>query len=364
MKAKSPTKIVIIQTAFIGDSLLTIPLLKRLRLLRPGASIELICRPGLKEFFVKTGLVDSAIEWDKKKNSVASVIGQLKFSSYDLSLVPHQSFRSFLLSRRIKARQRISFRRWWNFFSNAAVERDLDLPDALRQLSLLLPIDKVELSKDLRLIKSSQANGGWGQETVDFSERFFLEKYSMQLGLLAADLLEPLPEPLKTNGLHKYYLVAPGSVWNTKRWTDDSFLVLILNIIREGHWVILSGSKNESELCDRLAEKVASPHLINLCGRLSLYETFCVLKRIVEAAITNDSGTMHLAAAAGVRTISIFGPTTLDIGYRPWQRNAVVVQTPLPCRPCGKHGHQNCPIGTHDCMKKIGPEMVFNELKF
>jgi len=61
----------------------------------------------------------------------------------------------------------------------------------------------------------------------------------------------------------------------------------------------------------------------------------------------------------GTPLVSIFGPTTPSQGYTPWNKKSRVVEIPLDCRPCGAHGHNKCPIGTHDCMKKISPEMVW-----
>jgi heptosyltransferase-2 len=81
---------------------------------------------------------------------------------------------------------------------------------------------------------------------------------------------------------------------------------------------------------------------------------------MAELVVTNDSAGQHLAALAGTKTVSVFGPTVLPFGFRPWNSQAIVVERfGLSCRPCGKHGPMKCPIGTHECMKSIRSNEVY-----
>ena len=120
--------------------------------------------------------------------------------------------------------------------------------------------------------------------------------------------------------------------------------------MEKGESVVVAGSPAEHELCAEIIKGL--PGTYNLAGNTDLYDMIHVL-RPAKYLVSNDSGTMHLAAAAGTPSVSIFGPTVLKLGYRPWQTEAKVVQRPLKCRPCGLHGHKKCPIGTHDCMKNV-----------
>ena len=111
-------------------------------------------------------------------------------------------------------------------------------------------------------------------------------------------------------------------------------------------------------VCERIAAGVGSPGaLINLAGQTSIPDLFYLYSQ-GEYLIANDSSPIHLAAMSAAKTIAIFGPTTLSLGYRPWNDKARVAQIELICRPCGAHGHNKCPIGTHDCMKKLGAQHV------
>ncbi|MNL44308.1 Lipopolysaccharide core heptosyltransferase RfaQ [compost metagenome] len=111
---------------------------------------------------------------------------------------------------------------------------------------------------------------------------------------------------------------------------------------------------------EALAEDVASqiPGVRSLAGKTQIFES---AQLIVRAALVvgNDSASTHLAAVCETPLIAIFGPTILKFGYRPWSAQSYVVEIPgLPCRPCGKHGPQKCPIGTHECMKGIAASEV------
>lgn len=149
--------------------------------------------------------------------------------------------------------------------------------------------------------------------------------------------------------------LAPGSVWATKRWTVDGYATLARALLADGYQVELVGSGGERELCDGIAAQV--PDLKNHAGKTSLSE-LVALFRTGAVLVCNDSGAMHAAAVAGLPTVAIFGPTVLAQGFRPWQNRALVVQRELGCRPCGKHGAKQCPIGTHECMKAITADDV------
>jgi heptosyltransferase-2 len=100
---------------------------------------------------------------------------------------------------------------------------------------------------------------------------------------------------------------------------------------------------------------------MNRAGTTSLADLVSLLATGT-ALICNDSGAMHAAAAAGLPTVAVFGPTTLDLGFRPWNTRAIVVQRELGCRPCGAHGPMVCPIGTHECMEALPAREVLQAL--
>jgi heptosyltransferase-2 len=141
------------------------------------------------------------------------------------------------------------------------------------------------------------------------------------------------------------------------------FVELTQRFLEEGWRVVLLGNDEERALGEQIEKSLAQhanrEHLLNHMGQHDLLQTLRVLSH-ARLAISNDSGGQHLASVAGVPVVSIFGPTVLEIGFRPWNAQSRVVQVKdLNCRPCGKHGHKVCPIGTHVCMKSLSVEEVW-----
>lgn len=333
----------VFQTAFPGDLFLSIPLIKRIREWSPEASLVLACRPGLGDFFIKKGLVDRVIEIDKRSSAGrSSALESLRREMWDWIFVPHESVRTALWVSRLRAREgKVGFRKWWNapIFSRR-VCKPMDMPDALRQLSLLTPLDGrlAENFGSLADLCSPQDQSS----PLDLSLPKIPEWVAMDVGVQAS-------------ASSRRVFVAPGSVWPTKRWTQEGYEALAKLLVERDYTVELVGSPAEKVLCDAISAKV--PAVINRAGKTSLADLVDLFAQ-GGVLVCNDSGAMHAAAVVGLPTVAIFGPTVLAQGFRPWQNRAVVVQRPLECRPCGKHGGEECPLGTHECMKAISPGEV------
>lgn len=335
-------KIIVIQTAFLGDVLLSIPSLLRLKKLYPNSELTLLCRKGVGEIFRELKLADVVIELNKKnKEDFNKTLKSLKQNTYDLLLCPHQSYRSAFMALSIKAKEKIGFKEWWNFFIfTKSLPRNMNLPDALRQLTLVGILDsEVKVTTENYSGKIPTLAKMGLREKIKIHSRYaaILEKYKIPQGAV---------------------FISPGSVWNTKRWTAEGFKKLAQSLKDP---VIFIGSPDERELCTEISKDV--PGSFNLAGQTSLFELL-VLMTTGHALVSNDSGAMHMGSVAELPTVAIFGPTVLSLGYEPWQEKAIVVENKeLKCRPCGKHGHQKCPIGTHECMKSISSQKVLESLK-
>lgn len=357
-----PVSHVVFNTAFIGDLLLSIPFMRRIKRLRPGDELVLICRPGLGGFFQVSGLVDEVIELDKKNTqSVQKMLRALSDKQIHFLFCPHESYRSAYMVRKIKAKVKVSYRQWWNApFFDERVRRPMYWPEALRALALLEPYDE-DLSRRLEKLRSDKNfHNSPQRDTVEI----WPHKIASDLSLYAEPQVDVVRSVLSRFQLHRpFAVIAPASQWATKRWTEDGFVNLIHLLSERGLNVYLVGTLSEADLCMRI-EKTAGAistriDVRSIAGQTNLVELHALLS-MAEVIVTNDSGSMHMGAAAGRPVVAVFGPTTLDLGYRPWSDLSCVVQLDLPCRPCGRHGHNRCPIGTHECMKKITPEMVIS----
>lgn len=308
------------------------------------------------------GAVDEVLEYDKGSKSSSgwnAIVSNLKKRRFDLLICPHESSRSQFLVAHLKAKTKIGFKSALSFLIyDHAVKRPLHLPEALRQISLLEPLEKLWGTRLAEYAKTQTAPGGQRDDTLtpvpawaSMEDATFSEIRSG-----AQKPSQRVREVLRSRGFEfdrPLAILAPGSVWETKKWTEEGFAEVANDLLAQGFAVGLTGSKDESAICERICAKANGAFV--LAGQTSLFESTEVLA-LAKVFIGNDSGAMHMASVAGTPTVTVFGPTVLEFGYRPWQNRTLVAQTPkgmLNCRPCGKHGARTCPIGTHDCMKLV-----------
>ncbi|RYZ67005.1 MAG: glycosyltransferase family 9 protein [Proteobacteria bacterium] len=239
----------------------------------------------------------------------------------------------------------------------------MEAPEALRQLGLLAAIRPQLKNVIDSFIAKQTARGGQGAagELLPVPPEASMHvPQIMAIRLARAEGREPgdlasILEPI-ANTREPIVVLAPGSVWRTKQWTKEGFIQAGRDLSKaKGALTVIMGAKNEMALCEEIA--AAIPNSLSLAGRTSLKESAQLLA-LADLLICNDSGAMHLGATADVPIVTVFGPTVLEFGYRPWSNQAKVVQIPLACRPCGKHGAMECPIGTHACMRDIPIERV------
>jgi len=140
--------------------------------------------------------------------------------------------------------------------------------------------------------------------------------------------------------------MAPGSMWETKRWPPEHFAALARFARAQGYQVLLSGSQPEAVVTRAVAEASGA---IDLAGRVSLADLGAFIERC-RAFVANDSGPMHLARALGVPTLALFGST--DPGQFDFKGHALLYAN-LECSPCSLYGRRTCPKGHFRCMREL-----------
>jgi heptosyltransferase-2 len=156
--------------------------------------------------------------------------------------------------------------------------------------------------------------------------------------------------------------VAPGSIWNTKRWPQERFAEVIRQLAARGISVVLIGGKSDEELCRLIARSVEPEFLLNAAGKLSLLQSAELIRRST-LLLANDSAPMHCAVAMRVPVVAIFGPTVPRFGFAPAGiADRVLERDGLACRPCSIHGGKVCPVGTFECMLSIDAGSVTAEI--
>jgi heptosyltransferase-2 len=149
--------------------------------------------------------------------------------------------------------------------------------------------------------------------------------------------------------------LAPGSVWATKRW--PGFPALAKSLAPNGRIVVIGGDADR-DVAAAILE--GTPDAIDTTGRLSLLGSAALIRRAA-VLVTNDSLPQHLASAMGTRTVTIFGPTIPGFGFGPLAPGSVSVgHASLTCRPCHPHGPAVCPLGHHLCMRDLAESVVLS----
>lgn len=347
MNSAQGKPILVVQTAFLGDLILCNALLKEIRRQRPQSPIYLVTRQGFGTLMKALGLADEVREIEKGNGaSYQTLVDEFKKLSFEWIFCPHPSLRSKLFVRKLSAEAKVGFRGpfWFLFFSKTVAK--YDLPDALKQWALLSAVVP-ELRKPLGYVRHLS----WNKKTQtgllpSVPKEYSVECRSALLEMKMATVVAP----------HTWAFF-PGSVWATKQWTEKGFLDLAKKLSEQGMQILWLGGPDEKGICQKLAEQMPSSR--SLAGQTSLLETLVILSRC-EGAVANDSGGQHLAAVAGIPILSVFGPTTLDAGFRPWTNLCGIAEKDdLFCRPCGRHGHRACPRGTHECMEHLPASEVY-----
>lgn len=157
----------------------------------------------------------------------------------------------------------------------------------------------------------------------------------------------------------RYITFAPGAEFGpAKRWPVEQFAELARMVRQEqpGTEVLLLGSPKDREVCDEIV--ALAPHARNIAGATSLKEAIALIAHS-SAMVTNDSGLMHIAAALGRPIVAIYGPT--DPRHTPPHSDlAKVLWLHIECAPCQQ---RECPLGHHNCMRGITPQMAWEPLR-
>jgi heptosyltransferase II len=310
-----------------------------------------VCRAGLGNLFLELNLVDEVIEV-KKGHRGSYLEAKNKLLRYDLELVvsAHQSIRTGLFVRSLKAKKSVGYKTALSFlFYDSCINYKKEFPDVLRQMALSESIDQYQKMQFFETdlvgkVAAFPPELSISQKPKILSHQIAWRRFAEQKQIANLDL-------------NKVILVFPGSVWSTKRWISSGFVDISRKLIKKNYQIILMGSLNEKSLCEEIKNQV--PGVLSLAGETSIFESCMLMARSV-CVVANDSGAIHLAALCETTTVALFGPTVLAQGFRPWASRSFVAQLKdLKCRPCGPHGHHQCPLGTHECMKELSSEQVY-----
>jgi heptosyltransferase-2 len=313
----------VIQTAFLGDVVLTMPLLAALA--RIHGPVDVVTTSQAAPLLENHPAVATVVHYDKRgadRGPAAwlTLARLLRGRRYRRAYLPHRSWRSAALAWAAGIPQRIGFadspaRRSYT----QRVSRDMALHETRRLLALT----------------------GETPAAVDFD-----------FGL-AEDEIRLARDWLTSHGISQPFIaIAPGSVWGTKRWPAYPDLAARLD-----HPVVVVGGPREREAAAAIVA-AAEGRAASAAGTMPLRVSAAILS-CARLLVTNDSAPLHLAGAVGTPVVAIFGPTVPAFGFGPLGPDDVIVEElGLACRPCSPHGPMTCPLGHHRCMLDLTVDTV------
>ncbi len=337
MKLHTLRHIACVQTAFLGDCALALYLTEELRQRAPKALITMVCTPASAELVSHASAVDRVVVFDKRGrdaglNGLRRVASGLRESGVDCILGLQRSARTSLLCRLSGASLSVGYRQaTMSFLYDQRINWDLSKHEVDRNRSFLSVFEDVPAT--------TEAIG------VQFKD----------------DGSENLPQTLfhSKSSSSDRVVIAPGSVWFTKRWPQDYYAQLAAELVRAGKEVVLIGSRDDATMCESIAEQSGA---MSLAGRCTLPQTLGLM-RAAKWVVTNDSAPTHLAGLVGSRTLTIYGSTLPSFGFAPrGAKDVIVEQHGLSCRPCGLHGRNSCPQHTLACLRQSSVSEVLGAI--
>ncbi len=333
-------KIVLIPKGFLGDILLTTPVIAALSRCRPDLSISVVCTPTTAEFVRRDPLVHEVIVYDRRRahrgwRGLRTFANELKGHNFDVAYSFHKSPRTSLLLWLARIPERVSYSdAFLSFLSTRVVKKESARHEVIRNLSLVASeLDQVSSRLLERLGDSPHESAPWADLRVpDVSRESLSERVT--------SILEQDP----------YIVLAPGSAWATKQWDVQGFRTVASHYLSKGVRVVLVGAPNDEHRCQVVARDLA---VENMCGQTSVEELVALIAG-ARCVVCNDSLALHISSATKTPVVVIFCATSPRFGFGPWRARSVVLEkTDLFCKPCHRHGSKRCPTGTRLCMTGV-----------
>ena len=339
MRSQESKKILVRGTNWLGDAVMTIPALHRLRSSFPTAKIVLLAPPRAAEVFTGFPLLDEIIVYQRKEQgpwAFVTTLQRLRKEKFDLAILFQNAFEAALLAKLSRAKIRVGY-------DNQG--RGFLLSHPLKRSAV--PRNRHQTNDYLDLVQAAE-KACFGASSIVTSDNLPTLKISDTQKLAAAKLLaqhgiEPGRQPLIA-------LNAGATNSRAKCWPEERFAALADHLLadRNAQVILLGAPAEQSSAARVMALMRQDGKAINLVGQTSITELIGILAGC-DLVVTNDTGPAHVAAALGIPTLTIFGPTneyeTAPLGLRAELMRAEGIE-------CARCLHRECPID-HRCMTRI-----------
>ncbi|MGM0496682.1 MAG: glycosyltransferase family 9 protein [Bacteroidota bacterium] len=315
--------ILIIQTAFIGDVILSTPVIEKLHQAYPDCNIDFLLRKGNEDLLTGHPKIRRLFILDKKQHKIRNVfniIRELRKTKYDRVINLQRFFTTGMITFFLRADFKAGFKKNpLSFFYNRKVSHEIGNGEH-------------EISRNIKVI----------EDLVD-NTRIRPSIYPSRND----------HQKVQQYKHEDYICIAPTSVWYTKQFPPEKWLDM-LGKLPERYVVFLLGAPDDYNACQNIINKSSHKQIFNLAGELSLKQTASLMR---DAAMNyvNDSAPLHLASAMNAPVTAIFCSTVPRFGFFPVSDHSTIVETTidLDCRPCGLHGYNACPLGHFKCAYTI-----------
>lgn len=326
---KSPDKILVIQTAFIGDAILTTSLVEKLSSYFPNATIDMLVRKGSEILLKNHPIINEIRVWNKKKKyrDAFRLIGELRKARYDVVINAQRHFTTGIMTAFSGAQYKIGFKS--NPMSGFFDEKH---PFEISRDEAIHETDRLHIL----IAGLTDANPGIPKLYPGEEARKSIAKYTGEA----------------------FITIHPGSVWATKQLPESKWIDLIGQLQKDIN-IYLLGGPGEIELCERIRNASSRNNVYNRAGEINLIETAALMQHAVVNYV-NDSAPLHICTAVDAPVIAVFCSTIPEFGFYPKSSKSKVVEIKenLYCRPCGVHGKKKCPEGHFKC----GNDVDINDL--
>lgn len=315
-------RILVIQTAFLGDVILASPVWENLRAAFPQAQIDVVVKKGNESLLTGHPFLHQVFIFDKR-NKVKNLwnLGKtLRSQQYDLVINLQRFASSGILTLLAKGKESRGFQKNpLSFFFSKRYPHEMKS-------------DWHEVDRNLCLISD------------------------LVTAPIRRPQLFPSKDDLNSVQIYQddpYFCLAPTSVWFTKQAPLEIWLELIDKLSQTKEQIFLLGAPSDRTYLDEIVKNTRSAQVVNLAGQLSLLQSAALMAGAKHNYV-NDSGPLHLASATNAPVSAFFCSTVPEFGFGPLSDHSDVIEVKnLDCRPCGLHGHKACPKGHFKCGKDL-----------
>lgn len=329
-------KILIIQTASLGDVILATPLIEKLHHFFPKAKIDFLVKNGSETLLRNHPYLRHLLVWDKSEKKYKNLLELLRFvreEKYDLVVNTQRFASTGILTALSGASYTTGFRKNpFSLFFTRRIEHKISADEN----------GPHEIERNQKLVEPFT-------DSRLFKPRLYPSKHD-----------DAKVSQYKTR---QYITLSPGSLWFTKAFPEEKWTDFVRRIDSD-LMVYFLGSEKEKTIIERIIKKSGHANSLNLAGKLTLLES-AALMRNAKMNYTNDSAPMHLASAMNAPVAAVFCSTVPAFGFGPLSDISFIIETDevLKCRPCGLHGKKSCPEKHFRCANRIDVKKLLSCLK-